>query len=127
MTREAINTENAPAAIGAYSQAMRAGNTVYISGQIPLQAGSGEMVNDPAQAIEQVFDNLEAIATAAGGTLSKHAVKIGVFLTDMSHFAMLNQAFERRFSAPFPARAAIQVARLPKDAVIEMDAVLYLG
>ena len=127
MSRQAITTDQAPAAIGAYSQAMRAGDTLYISGQIPLDPRNGELIADPEAAIERVLDNLEAIAEAAGAKLAEQAIKIGVFLTDMGHFPLLNAAMEKRFSTPYPARAAIEVKGLPKGAVVEMDAVLWLG
>ena len=127
MTRTAINSKAAPAAIGAYSQAMRAGDTLFISGQIPLDPISGDLVSDPAAAIERVLDNLEAIAREAGASLADNAVKVGVFLTDMGHFPLLNAAMEARFNQPYPARAAIEVKGLPKGAVVEMDAILWLG
>jgi reactive intermediate/imine deaminase len=126
MPRDIIQTPNAPAAIGTYSQAVKCGNTVYLSGQIPLDAATGAMVEGPIEAqIEKVIDNLEALARAAGGEL-RHVAKLNVFLTDLSNFAAVNAAMQRRFAAPFPARAAIGVAALPKGAPVEMDAVLVL-
>ncbi|MAK92498.1 MAG: reactive intermediate/imine deaminase [Oleibacter sp.] len=121
-----ISTENAPSAIGTYSQAVKAGNTVYISGQIPLNPKTMEMVTESfeAQAV-QVFDNLKAIAEAAGGSLSEF-VKITVLLSDLKYFAQVNEVMERYFSAPYPARAAFAVKALPKDADIEVEAVMVL-
>lgn len=126
MTREIINTDAAPAAIGTYSQAVRVGDTVYLSGQIPLQPSSMELVEGDIEVqIRQVFDNLAAVANAAGGTLQDVA-KLNVFLTDLSHFPLVNQVMSEYFSEPYPARAAIGVAALPKGAEVEMDAILYL-
>ncbi|MAS25545.1 MAG: reactive intermediate/imine deaminase [Oceanospirillaceae bacterium] len=121
-----ISTENAPSAIGTYSQAVKAGNTVYISGQIPLNPKTMEMVTESfeAQAV-QVFDNLKAIAEAADGSLSEF-VKITVLLSDLKYFAQVNEVMERYFSAPYPARAAFAVKALPKDADIEVEAVMVL-
>ncbi|MAD46326.1 MAG: reactive intermediate/imine deaminase [Oceanospirillaceae bacterium] len=121
-----IATENAPSAIGTYSQAVKAGDTVYISGQIPLQPQTMEMVTESfeAQAV-QVFENLKAIAEAAGGSLSE-LVKITVLLSDLKYFAQVNEVMERYFSAPYPARAAFAVKALPKDADIEVEAVMVL-
>ena len=121
-----ISTENAPSAIGTYSQAVKAGNTVYISGQIPLNPKTMEMVTESfeAQAV-QVFDNLKAIAEAAGGSLSEF-VKITVLLSDLKYFAQVNEVIVRYFSAPYPARAAFAVKALPKDADIEVEAVMVL-
>ena len=124
MTREAISTEAAPAAIGTYSQAIRAGDTVYISGQIPLDPESGEVVAGGIEAeVERVFSNLRAVAEAAGLDL-QHAVKINVFLTDLANFALVNETMTRYFSPPYPARAAVQVAALPKGVAVEADAIL---
>lgn len=126
MTREIIKTDAAPAAIGTYSQAVRVGDTVYLSGQIPLQPSSMELVEGDIEVqIRQVFDNLAAVANAAGGTLQDVA-KLNVFLTDLSHFPLVNQVMSEYFSEPYPARAAIGVAALPKGAEVEMDAILYL-
>ena len=124
MTREAISTEAAPAAIGTYSQAIRAGDTVYISGQIPLDPESGEVVAGGIEAeVERVFGNLRAVAEAAGLDL-QHAVKINVFLTDLANFALVNETMTRYFSPPYPARAAVQVAALPRGVAVEADAIL---
>ncbi len=127
MERKAIHTDRAPAAIGTYSQAVRVGSTVYLSGQIPLDPDSMELVDgDMERQIEQVFGNLRAVAVAAGGSLSE-IVKLNIYLTDLSHFALVNQVMARYFSEPYPARAAVGVAQLPKGAEVEMDAVMELG
>ena len=126
MSKTIINTEHAPAAIGTYSQAVRAGNTVYMSGQIPLNPITMEMVEGFEQQTVQVFENLKAVAEAAGGSLSD-IVKLNIFLTDLGNFAALNEVMGRYFSAPYPARAAVGVASLPRNSCVEMDAVLYLG
>lgn len=127
MTREIISTDKAPQAIGTYSQAVKVGNTVYISGQIPLIPETMEMVDGDMEAqIVRVFENLTAIAQAAGGELSDIA-KLNIFLTDLSHFPLVNEVMARYFSQPYPARAALGVASLPKDAGVEMDAVMELG
>ncbi len=124
MARTIISTDLAPAAIGTYSQAVRSGDTVYISGQIPLVPASGEIVEGGIEAqINQVFDNLEAVATAAGSRLQQ-AVKINVYLIDLSHFPLINQIMADRLSEPYPARAAMQVSALPKGVDVEADAVL---
>ena len=116
MTRTIIKTSHAPGAIGTYSQAVRVGDTVYISGQIPLDPATGALVSGDIEAeIRRVFENLKAIATAAGGTLAD-AVKVSVFLTDMSNFAQVNQIMATYFSEPYPARAAVGVASLPRGA-----------
>jgi reactive intermediate/imine deaminase len=126
MERTAIQTSNAPAAIGTYSQAIRHNNTVYISGQIPLNPASGELVSDSIDAqITQVFENLRMVAQAAGSDLGK-ALKVTVFLTDLSHFAKVNEVMAQYFSAPYPARAAVEVAGLPKGAQVEADAILSM-
>ena len=126
MTREPVHSDAAPAAIGTYSQASRAGETLYISGQIPLDPRSGELVQgDMAAQIRQVFDNLSAVASAAGGSLN-NAVKITVFLTDLSHFATVNEIMAEYLESPYPARAALGVASLPKGAAVEADAILAL-
>ena len=127
MSKQIINTEAAPAAIGTYSQAVRVGDTVYLSGQIPLvpqtmAVGEGDM---QAQ-IRQVLRNLAAVAGAAGGSLGE-VVKLNVFLTDLTHFPLVNQVMAEFFSEPYPARAAVGVAALPKGAAVEMDAILVLG
>ncbi len=126
MSKKPIQTSAAPAAIGTYSQAVAANNTVYISGQIPLDPATGELTGgDISDQIRQVFDNLTAIATAAGGQLND-AVKITVYLTDLSHFAAVNEIMESYFSEPYPARAAVGVAALPRGAAVEADAILAL-
>lgn len=126
MPREIIKTPHAPAAIGTYSQAVRVGDTVYLSGQIPLDPATMELVRgDMEVQIRRVFDNLQAVAQAAGGNLT-HVAKLTVFLTDLSHFALVNQIMAEYFEEPYPARAAIGVAALPKGAQVEMDAILAL-
>jgi len=126
MSKTIISTENAPAAIGTYSQAVRVENTVYLSGQIPLNPSTMEMVEGFEQQTVQVFENLKAVAEAAGGSLSD-IVKLNIFLTDLDNFGILNEVMGRYFSAPYPARAAVGVASLPRNSCVEMDAVLYLG
>lgn len=126
MIKEIIQTENAPQAIGTYSQAVRVDHTVYLSGQISLVPETMELVGDDVAAqIEQVFANLKAVAEASGGNLS-HVVKLNVYLTDLSHFPLVNDIMARYFQLPYPARAAIGVAALPKGSKVEMDAVMYL-
>jgi reactive intermediate/imine deaminase len=127
MKRSVIKTDNAPKAIGTYSQAVKAGNTVYLSGQIPLDPASMEMVGGDVRAqIERVFENLKAVAEAAGGSLAD-VVKLNVFLTDLSHFPLVNEVMAKHFAEPYPARAAVGVAALPRGAAVEMDAVLVIG
>ncbi len=127
MSREIVSTDKAPAAIGPYSQAVRNGNTVYLSGQIPLDPESMELVTgDIREQVERVFRNLEAVATAAGGSL-QDVVKLTIYLTDMSHFPLVNEVMTEHFREPYPARAAIGVAQLPKGAGVEMDAILVQG
>lgn len=127
MPREIINTDQAPTAIGTYSQAVKVGYTVYLSGQIPLDPVTMQLVEGGIEAqIRQVIDNLAAVARAAGGSLAD-AVKLNVFLTDLGHFALVNQIMVEYFQEPYPARAAIGVAALPRGALVEMDAVLVLG
>ena len=124
MEKIAIHTNSAPAAIGTYSQAIRAGDTIYVSGQIPLDPDTGELVDgDISVQITRVFDNLQAVAEAAGVTL-QNAVKVTVFLTDLGHFATVNEIMARYFEEPHPARAAVGVASLPKGAEVEADAIL---
>lgn len=124
---QVIETDAAPSAIGPYSQAVRAGNTLYISGQIPLDPASGELVaGDITAQIERVFDNLAAVAQAADATLG-HAVKLTLYLTDMSDFTAVNDVMKARLDTPYPARAAVGVAALPKGARVEADAILALG
>ena len=126
MSRQIISTDQAPQAIGTYSQAVRVGDTVYLSGQIPLVPASMELVEgDMASQIRQVFENLRAVAEAAGGGL-QDLVKLNVFLTDLGHFPLVNQVMADYFQEPYPARAAVGVAALPKGAAVEMDAVLVL-
>jgi len=126
MAREIIRTDQAPQAIGTYSQAVKSGSTVYLSGQIPLVPETMEMVEgDIELQIRRVFDNLQAVARAAGGELADVA-KLNVFLTDLAHFPVVNSVMTDYFSEPYPARAAIGVAALPKDAAVEMDAVMEL-
>lgn len=126
MPREMINTDQAPAAIGTYSQAVKVGNTVYLSGQIPLDPATMQLVEGGMEAqIRRVFDNLAAVARASGGSLAD-TVKLNVFLTDLGHFALVNQIMATYFQEPYPARAAIGVAALPRGAPVEMDAVLVL-
>ena len=126
MTRTPISTADAPQAIGTYSQAVRAGSTVYLSGQIPLDPRTGELVAGDMEAqVRRVFDNLRAVAIASGGNLS-HVVKLNVFLTDLAHFALVNRVMAEYFEQPYPARAAIGVAALPRGAAVEMDAILAL-
>jgi len=127
MPKEIIRTDQAPQAIGTYSQAVKAGNAVYLSGQIPLVPETMELVAGAMEAqIRRVFENLKAVARAAGGDLSD-VVKLNVFLTDLAHFPLVNQVMAEYFSEPFPARAAVGVAALPKGAEVEMDAVLVLS
>ena len=126
MSRTIINTPNAPQAIGTYSQAVKCGSTVYVSGQIPLDPKTGEMVTgDMELQIRRVFENLKAIINAAGGDFS-HIAKLNVFLTDLANFASVNKIMSEYFQQPYPARAAIGVAALPKGAQVEMDCVVEL-
>ena len=126
MSKHAIHSENAPAAIGTYSQAIRTGDLVFLSGQIPLDAATMEVVEGDFEArARQVFENLKAVATAAGGDLDK-VVKLTIFLTDLSNFATVNSVMEDYFDKPFPARAAVGVASLPKGVDVEADAILAL-
>ena len=126
MQRQTIHTADAPKAIGTYSQAVRAGNTVYISGQIPLDPATGQLISGDIEAeIRRVFDNLKAIALAAGGSLA-NVVKVNVFLTDLSHFAKLNEIMAGYFQEPYPARAALGVASLPRGARVEVECILSL-
>ena len=124
--RKIIATDQAPQAIGTYSQAVKVGATVYLSGQIPLVPETMEMVEGDMEAkIRRVFDNLSAVAAAAGGSLND-VTKLNVFLTDLGHFPLVNQVMAEYFEEPYPARAAIGVAALPKGAEVEMDAVMEL-
>ena len=126
MTQDIITTADAPAAIGTYSQAVRHGDTVYISGQIPLDPATMELVSEEFfEQAEQVFDNLAAICHAAGGSLGA-VLKFNVYLTDLGQFAVVNDVMAGRLTAPYPARAAIEVAALPRGAQIEVDAIMAL-
>lgn len=126
MAREIIHTDNAPQAIGTYSQAVKIDNTVYLSGQIPLVPDTMELIEgDIKIQINRVFENLKAVAQAAGGDL-KDVAKLNIFLTDLSHFPIVNEAMAEYFTQPYPARAAIGVASLPKAAEVEMDAVMVI-
>jgi reactive intermediate/imine deaminase len=126
MSRETIHTDNAPAAIGTYTQANRVGNLVFISGQIPLVPATMEIADgDFAARARQVFDSLQAIAAASGGSLND-AVKVTIFLTDLDNFATVNEVMAEYFDEPYPARAAVQVAALPRGVDVEADAILSL-
>ena len=127
MSKQIIHSDQAPAAIGAYSQAVRAGNTVYLSGQIPLDPASMEMVAGGfAEQAHQVFKNLRAVCEAAGGSLND-IVKLNAYLTDLSDFAVFNQVMAEYFAQPYPARSAVGVAALPRGALVEAEAVLVLA
>lgn len=126
MSRQVIHTENAPAAIGTYSQAILVGNTLYLSGQIGLDPYSMELVEGIEAQIRRVFDNLKAVCEAAGGTLADIA-KLNIFLTDLSNFQLVNQIMGEYFAQPYPARAALGVASLPKGALVEMDGVVIIN
>jgi len=124
--REVIHTDRAPKAIGAYSQAVKVGDTVYLSGQIPLVPETMALVEgDMAAQIRRVFDNLQAVTQAAGGGLGD-IVKLNIYLTDLSHFALVNEIMAGYFQQPYPARAAVGVASLPRGALVEMDGVMVL-
>jgi reactive intermediate/imine deaminase len=126
MSTTVISTDRAPGAIGPYSQAVRAGNTVYFSGQIPLDPATGNLVEgDIATQTRRVFDNLTAVAEAAGGSLAK-IVRVGIYVTDLANFATVNQVMAEYFQAPYPARSTIEVSGLPKAAQVEVDAVMVL-
>ena len=127
MAREIISTDKAPGAIGTYSQAVKVGDTVYLSGQIPLVPATLAMVEGDVDAqIRQVLDNLQAVCEAAGGSLAE-IVKLNIFLTDLGHFARVNAIMAEYFREPYPARAAIGVASLPRGAAVEMDGVMVVG
>ena len=127
MAREIIHTSKAPEAIGTYSQAVKVGDTVYLSGQIPLVPETMTVVEgDFSTQVRRVFDNLSAVAEAAGGSLQDIA-KLNIFLTDLSYFGTVNEIMAEYFQQPYPARAAVGVASLPKDVPVEMDAVMHLG
>ena len=124
---KSIHTDLAPKAIGTYSQAVRAGDTVYLSGQIPLDPATGTLVSGEIEAeIRRVLDNLKAVAEAAGGSLD-HAVKLTVFLTDMANFPKVNEVMATYFKTPYPARAAVGVASLPRGARVEIECILSLA
>lgn len=124
MSKVIISTDKAPAAIGTYSQAVKIGTTIYLSGQIPLVPETMQMVSENfAEQTQQVFENLTAVCQAAGGSLND-MVKVNIFLTDLSNFATVNEIMSKHFSAPYPARAAVQVSALPRGAQIEIDGVM---
>ena len=126
MNKKAIHSDNAPAAIGTYSQAIQAGNMVFLSGQIPLVPATMEVVDGDFEArARQVFENLQAVSEAAGGSLND-IVKLTIFLTDLGNFATVNAVMESFFEQPFPARAAVEVAALPKGVDVEADAILVV-
>ncbi len=125
MNREIIATRQAPAAIGAYSQAVKVGNTVYLSGQIPLNPATMTLLEGMEAQIRQVFDNLGAVAQAAGGSLGD-MVKLTVFLTDLGHFALLNQIMAEYFQPPYPARVTVGVATLPRNAQVEIEGIMVV-
>lgn len=125
--RKSIETQQAPGAIGAYSQAVRAGDTVWLSGQIPLLPDTMEVVEGGVKAqIEQVFKNLDAVVKAAGGDFSR-IVKLNVYLTDLADFPLVNEVMAELFDEPYPARAAVEVAGLPKGVAVEVEGIMYLG
>ena len=126
MPRQIINTPNAPAAIGTYSQAVKVGDTLYLSGQIGLDPATMTMAEGIDAQIVRVFDNLKAVATAAGTTLDA-AVKVNIYLTDLGNFAKVNETMAKYFNQPYPARAAVGVKELPRGALVEADAVLVIG
>jgi len=126
MSRSIVSTDQAPAAIGPYSQAVRAGNTVYFSGQIPLDPASGNLVEgDIGTQTRRVFDNLTAVAKAAGGSLSQF-VRVGIYVTDLANFAAVNAVMAEYFQQPYPARSTIEVSALPKGAQVEVDAIMVM-
>lgn len=126
MSKHIISTDAAPTAIGTYSQAVKVGDTVYLSGQIGLDPASMQLADGISAQIHRVFQNLQAVATAAGGTLGD-VVKLNVFLIDLGHFAKVNEIMAEYFTAPYPARAAVGVAALPRGAEVEADGVMVLG
>jgi reactive intermediate/imine deaminase len=127
MSRKAIQTERAPQAIGTYSQAMRVGDTAYLSGQIALDPATKELVTGNIEAeIRRVFENLKALAEAAGGSLAQ-AVKVTIYMTDLAHFAKVNEIMALYFPQPYPARATVGVAQLPRGAHVEVECILHLG
>ena len=126
MARQIISTEGAPKAIGTYSQAVKVGDTVYLSGQIGLDPANMQLVEGIEAQVRRVFDNLSAVAAASGGSL-KDIVKLNIFLTDLGHFALVNTIMAEYFQEPYPARAAVGVASLPRGALVEADGVLVVG
>ena len=127
MSRQIIHTDEAPQAIGTYSQAVRVGDTVYLSGQVPLDPKTMQLVGGDIEAqIRRVFENLKAVAAAAGGSLAQ-AVKMNVYLTDLKHFAKVNEIMALYCQKPYPARAAVGVAALPRGAEVEIECILHLG
>ena len=126
MARQIISTEGAPTAIGTYSQAVKVGDTVYLSGQIGLDPATMHLVDGIEGQVRRVFDNLSAVTQAAGGSLADIA-KLNIFLTDLGHFALVNSIMAEYFQEPYPARAAVGVASLPRGALVEADAVMVLG
>ena len=127
MPRTAIHSDHAPAAIGPYSQATRAGNTVFFSGQIPLDPATGQLVGgDIGVQARRAFDNLKAVCEAAGGTMDD-IVRVGLYLTDLGQFGEVNAVMAEYFESPYPARSTVEVPALPKGAVFEVDAVMVLG
>lgn len=127
MARKIISTDKAPSAIGAYSQAVQCGDTVYFSGQIALVPETMEIVSDdPRAQVEQVFANLSAVCEAAGGSFADIA-KLNVYLTNLADFPIVNEVMAQQFDEPYPARAAIEVSKLPKDVVVEIEGIMYLG
>ena len=126
MTHEAIHSSHAPKAVGTYSQAIKAGETVYLSGQIPLDPATSKLVEGSfEQQVARVFENLKAVAEEAGGSL-QHIAKLTVYLADLANYSLVNSAMEKYFEPPFPARAVVQVAALPLDAPVEIEAVMLL-
>ena len=126
MARQIIQTDHAPAAIGPYSQAVRVGDTVYFSGQIPLDPATGTLVEGEFEAqVRRAFDNLQAVAVAAGGSLDR-MVRLGLYLVDLGQFATVNEVMQEYFNTPYPARSTVEVSALPKGAVFEVDAVMVL-
>lgn len=126
MVKTPVHTADAPAAIGTYSQAVRAGDTVYLSGQIALDPATGQLADGIEAQIERVLRNLRAVCEAAGGSFDR-VVRVTVYLTDLAHFAKVNEGMATFFTPPYPARAAVGVASLPRGALVEIDAVMYLG
>jgi reactive intermediate/imine deaminase len=127
MNRPVIHTEKAPQALGTYSQAVRAGDTVYLSGQIPLDPATTQLVSGDFEAqVRRVFENLKAVAEAAGGSLAS-AVKVNIYLLDLRNFAKVNEVMAQYFNKPYPARSTLGVAQLPRDAQVEIECVLHLG